>query len=165
MLIYDFVQIDMPVSTVAPRVESGLAWLAPVAVSACQDGEGLLLRAGPGDGCRLTKQVRMTVGAARSRGDAVVVPIRWEATGLTALFPVLDADLEFAPLGPGITQLALMGIYNPPLDGMGSRIDRWVLHRLAQATVRAFLARVAEALADPAASTGPATPASRASSS
>ena len=157
MLIYDFVQIDKPLSTLPPQLESGRAWLAPLAISACQDGERLLLRAGPGGGYRLTKQVCMTVGPARSRGDAVVVPIHWEATGLTALFPVLDADLEFAPLGSDTTQLALSGSYDPPLDGIGSRIDRWVLHRLAQATVRAFLARVAESLADATANSGAPT--------
>jgi len=147
MLIYDFVQIDMPVSAIAPRIESSQDWLAPLAVRACQDGEGLLLRAGLGDGFRrLTKQVCMTVGPAHSRGDALVVPIHWVATGLAALFPVLDADLEFAPLDPDTTQLALLGSYDPPFDGIGSRIDRWALHRVTQATVRTFLARMADTL-------------------
>lgn len=146
MLIHDFVCVEVPVPTVVSLIESGDQWLLPLALSAYREGEALLLRAGPAKGHLLTKRVRMTVGQTRTRGDSLLVPIRWEATGLPGLFPVLDADLDFAPLGGGATQISLWGSYDPPLDGVGMRLDRLVFHRVAEATVRAFLSGVAEAI-------------------
>lgn len=146
MLIHDFVCIDAPAHAVAELVQSGSEWLAPLAVGAYHEGQTLLLRAGPGESGALAKRVRMTVGQSRSREDTVVVPIHWEATGITGLFPVLDAELEFAPVGPDATQLNLWGTYDPPLDGFGVRLDQMIFHRVAEATVRAFLGRVAESV-------------------
>lgn len=146
MLIHDFVYIDAPAEAIAEIVKSGSKWLAPLAAGAYQEGQTLLLRAGPGDSGALAKTVRMTLGPARNREDTVVVPIHWEATGITGLFPVLDADLEFAPIGADTTQVNLWGSYDPPLDGFGVRLDQMIFHRVAEATVRAFLARLADSL-------------------
>lgn len=144
MLIHDFICIDAPAELVAELVKSGSQWLAPLAVDAYQDGQTLLLRAGPGEAGPLAKTVRMTLGQPRNRQDAVVLPIRWEATGVTGLFPKLDAELEFAPVGAATTQLSLWGTYDPPLDGFGIRLDQMIFHRVAEATVRSFLVRVAD---------------------
>lgn len=146
MLIHDFICIEAPAQSVADLVQSGCEWLAPLAAGAYEGGQALLFRAGPGDGLPMAKRVRMTVDPGRNRGDTMVVPIHWEATGPTVLFPRLDADLEFAPVGPDTTQLNLWGTYDPPLDGFGDRLDRLVFHRVAEATVRAFLARVAQSV-------------------
>ena len=74
--------------------------------------------------------------------------LRWEATGTGgALFPVLDADLTLAPDTVG-TVLRLAGAYRPPMGSLGQALDRTILHRLADATIRTFLARVAAQLAD-----------------
>lgn len=79
--------------------------------------------------------------------------LRWEATGPGgSLFPVLDADLTLSP-APGLgsrSVLELAGVYRPPLGLVGQALDRTVLHRVAVATVRRFLARVAAQLADEA---------------
>ena len=73
--------------------------------------------------------------------------LRWEATGAGgALFPVLDADLTLARDGDG-TILRLAGAYRPPLGSLGQALDRAILHRVADATVRNFLARVAAQIA------------------
>jgi hypothetical protein len=56
----------------------------------------------------------------------------------------MDADLEVAPLGDGLTQLAISARYEPPLGALGRAIDRAVLHRVAEATIKDFLDRVAE---------------------
>ncbi len=77
--------------------------------------------------------------------------LRWEATGSGGgLFPVLDADLTLTPApGPGLgSLLTLAGVYRPPLGSLGEALDRAILHRIAVATVRRFLARVAAQLAD-----------------
>ena len=74
--------------------------------------------------------------------------LRWEATGAGGgLFPVLDADLTLAPAGEG-TVLRLAGAYRPPLGPLGQALDRAILHRVADATIRSFLARVAAQLTD-----------------
>jgi len=146
VLIHDFICVEVPVEAVAALLKGGEGWLAPLALGAYAHGEALLVRAGPDDRGLLSKRVRMTVGDPRNRGDAVVVPIHWEATGVSGLFPVLDADLEFAPMGPTATQLNLWGTYDPPLEGFGGRLDRMVFHRVAEATVRAFLHRVASSV-------------------
>jgi hypothetical protein len=40
-----------------------------------------------------------------------------------------------------------MGGYDPPLAGFGRQADRLLLHRVAEASVRSFLTRVAASLA------------------
>jgi len=75
-----------------------------------------------------------------------VMPLRWSATGPTELFPVMEADLEIAPLGEHESQLRLSGSYDPPLGPVGRRLDRLLLHQLAEATVRALLGQLVAAL-------------------
>ena len=64
------------------------------------------------------------------------------------MFPALDADLEVAPLGTGSTQLSISARYVPPLGKIGRLIDRAVLSRVAEATVKDFLDRVAFAVTE-----------------
>jgi hypothetical protein len=71
----------------------------------------------------------------------------WEPLGLDGLFPRLDADLEVGPLGQDRTQLAISARYRPPLGVLGQAIDRVLLHRVAEATVKDFLDRVGQAIA------------------
>jgi hypothetical protein len=88
-------------------------------------------------------QVRELSWTDRSAGLA----LRWEATGAGgALFPVLDADLTIAPAG-AVTMLTLAGSHRPPLGSLGEVLDRAILHRVAAATIRSFLAQVAAQLA------------------
>jgi hypothetical protein len=86
------------------------------------------------------------VGKARDRDAGFVVPLRWSATGPTELFPVMEADLEISPLGARESQLRLSGSYDPPLGLLGRQLDRLLLHQLAEATVRAFLSQLVEAI-------------------
>jgi hypothetical protein len=70
--------------------------------------------------------------------------LRWEATGPGGkLFPVLDADLKLAPAGDQDTLLTMAGVYRPPLGSLGEALDRAILRRVAAATIRSFVARVA----------------------
>jgi hypothetical protein len=79
-----------------------------------------------------------------------MLPVRWEAIGVTGrLFPVFDADLVLTRTDSGKTLVALQGVYRAPLAGVGSGLDRLVLHRVAMATVRSLLRRIAEKLAEP----------------
>ena len=68
---------------------------------------------------------------------------RDEARGL---IPALDADVEVASLGPDRTQLSISARYRAPMGAVGRMLDRALLHRVAEATVKDFLDRVGERL-------------------
>ena len=79
--------------------------------------------------------------------------MRWKAAGPGgALSPALDADIRLTPAGPAVTVLAVSGTYRPPLGTVGAAADRVILHRIAQATIRAFTRHVGTAIVSPAAS-------------
>jgi hypothetical protein len=149
MFLYDFAYVDAPAEHVCARVlENHGTWLSPLATEAAGDGEALRIRVGPvGPIPGMSKVAVVEVGEPHRRADdSLVVPFAWRASGAGAVFPVLTADLEIAGLGSARTQLTLRGRYDPPLGGAGQLLDGLVLHRLAEATVRSFLLRLAEAL-------------------
>lgn len=148
MLVYDFIRISLPVEQVRRRLfaEVGGLW-QHVAEAAYDEGEELLSRVGPfGPVPGLSKAVTLHVGKARDRGEGFVMPLKWAATGPAELFPVMEADLEVAPLGAVESQLRLSGSYDPPLGSVGRQLDRMLLHQLAEATVRALLSQLVAAL-------------------
>jgi hypothetical protein len=122
------------------------------------DGLAGLIRVGPfGDVLGASKLVSVRLLEPVPRDDVMVQPLRWEATGVTGrLFPVLDADLTLAAASAARTLMTLNGAYRPPLAGIGAGLDRVVLHRVATATIRSLLSRIADALAIPAPAAGPA---------
>jgi ribosome-associated toxin RatA of RatAB toxin-antitoxin module len=65
---------------------------------------------------------------------------------LPDLFPVLDGELEVAPLDPERCRVTLTASYVPPLGEVGRQLDHALFHRVAHSTVRAFLDRVADSL-------------------
>ena len=83
-----------------------------------------------------------------TRGESAALALRWEATGPGGrLFPALDADIWLTPAGEHSTRLSLAGVYRPPLAAVGAGLDKAVFHRVADATIRSLLARVADVLA------------------
>jgi hypothetical protein len=149
MLLHDFAYVSIPAARVCERIlANDGGWLAPLAAAAADEGEALRLRVGPVEALpMLGKSVIVRVGQPISRSEMTVVPLTWQATTAPGLFPVLSADLEIAALGDTLTQLTLHGRYDPPLGAIGRRIDRLLMHRIAEATVRGFLVRLAEGLA------------------
>ena len=125
------------------------------------EGQGLA-RVGPlGEVPGVSKLVEVHVLDVVTRGESAVLAPRWQATGPGGgLFPALDADIWLTPAGEGSARLSLAGVYRPPLGALGAGLDRAVFHRVADATARSLLARVADVLAaapqDPA-DTGPGT--------
>ncbi|HEX9065251.1 MAG TPA: hypothetical protein VF843_09090 [Streptosporangiaceae bacterium] len=119
-----------------------------------------LIRVGPlaglPGGSRL---VRVHFRDLAVRGEQAVLALRWEAAGPGGgLFPALDADITLAPDGADGAIMALDGAYRPPLGHVGAGLDRALLHHAATATVRRFLALLAESIVAPAPSpaAGPA---------
>ena len=117
------------------------------------DGLAGEVRVGPFGGVPgMSKLVGVSLLEPVAGDDRVLVPIRWEATGrMGRLFPVLDANLILGPDDPGQAVLRITGVYRPPLAGLGEALDQAVLHRVAAATMKSLLRRIAAPLAGPAA--------------
>jgi hypothetical protein len=120
-------------------------------------GNGLA-RVGPlGAAPGISKLVVVRFSDMAVHQDFAVVAMRWEATGPGgALFPALDADIKLTPAGDDVAILAVSGVYRPPLGGLGAGLDRMVLRRVAQATVRTFTNRIGAAITELAISSGTA---------
>jgi hypothetical protein len=142
-----FVEIAMdPERVVAALHDDPQTWLPGLATDAHQRGDDLLAEVGFGEKVRMRRLVRIELGEPVRAATKTIIPLRWIATGPTGLFPEMDADLEIAPLAPGRCQLAMSARYVPPLGVMGRALDRAVLFRVAEATLKDFLDRVAERL-------------------
>ena len=117
-----------------------------------------LARVGPlGSAPGMSKLVVVRFSDMAVHEDFAVGAMRWEAAGPGgALFPALDADIKLTRVGDDATVLAVSGVYRPPLGGLGAGLDRVVMRRVAQVTIRTFTHRIGAAITDPAVSPGTA---------
>ena len=154
MFVGDEVRLDIGFAAARERLLRLGEGDALMATSAEAYGPGLT-RVGVAGVSKLVRvQARVLSWTDVSAGLA----LRWEAIGSgSGLFPALDADLTLAPAGAG-TMLTLAGAYRPPLGPLGQALDRAILHRVAVATIRDFLARVAAQLADQPVANGAGSP-------
>ncbi|HET9672500.1 MAG TPA: hypothetical protein VFQ40_06585 [Actinomycetota bacterium] len=145
-----FVELPLPPASVEDVLSSDPeAWLRPIAQRANHRGDELLADVGIGERRRVERTVQLRLGTPIRAATKTVVPFSWEALGPTrGLFPTLDADLEIAPLGPARTQVAISARYAPPLGAVGRMLDRAVLHRVAEATIKDFLDQVGQAVVE-----------------
>ena len=121
---------------------------------AYRDLESGLARVGPlGAAPGMSKLVAVRFSDIAVHEHFAIGALRWEATGPGgALFPALDADVKLTCAGDDATVLAVSGVYRPPPGGLGAGLDRVVMRRVAQATIRTFTHRIGAAITDPAAS-------------
>jgi hypothetical protein len=152
MFVRYYVELSLPVAKVEQAVVGSPAgWLSAVAGAAQARGDELLGEVGVGPlGARLGRPVRIHLGEPVRFASGTSLPMGWEPVGLEGLFPRLDATLELGSLGADRTQLAISARYRPPLGGVGRAVDRVLLHRVAEATVKDFLDRVGAAITDQA---------------
>jgi hypothetical protein len=147
MFVGDEMMLDISFPSARARLET--LTRGGLLTSASDDAYGEeitgLMRVGTAGVSRLVRvQFRDLPEQANSAGLA----LRWEVTGPGGmLFPVLDADVELIRAGPEATWLTLAGAYRPPLGAFGEALDRAILHRVASATIRGFLSRIAAGLA------------------
>lgn len=121
------------------------AWVPGMLVAAEDRGSRLLAEVGfDVELGRIDKEVEIAFGAPYRVPSKTLLPMTWRATGATRLFPHLDADIEIAPLGSTRTQLSISARYRPPMGVVGRVLDRAVLHRIAEATIKDFLDRVGD---------------------
>jgi hypothetical protein len=146
MFVGDEVMLDISFPSARARLDSltrgGL--LISASDGAYHEEITGLMRVGPAGFSRL---VRVQFRDLPERANTAGLALRWEVTGPGgALYPVLDADLELIQAGPQSTWLTIAGAYRPPLGALGEALDRAILHRVASATIRGFLSRIAAGL-------------------
>jgi hypothetical protein len=142
-----FVELPMRAATVeGALLRSPQDWVPNLASRANHHGDALLAEVGFGEEVRIARTVAIELGEPLRLPSKTVIPLRWTAAGASGLFPSLDADLEIAPLDPETTQLAMSARYVPPLGILGRVVDRAILFRVAEATLKDFLDRVAQTL-------------------
>jgi hypothetical protein len=147
MFVRYYLELPIPPARVERALLGPPEWLSELADQAQRRGDVLLAEVGVGPlGPRLGRRVAVQLGAAVAFPSMTSLPMTWEPLGLDGLFPRLDADLEVGPLGQDRTQLAISARYRPPLGVLGQAIDRVLLHRVAEATVKDFLDRVGQAI-------------------
>ncbi len=148
MFVRYYLELPLPFEDVerALLADPG-AWVPGLARDAEQRGERLLAEVGfTVAETRIDKRVEIELGNPHRMPTKTILPMSWRAAGAESLFPALDADLEVAGLGPNRTQLSISARYRPPMGALGRVLDRALLHRVAEATIKDFLDRVGEAL-------------------
>lgn len=148
MFVRYYVELPHTLSALETALLSAPADVIPaIARSADERGQHLLTEVGFAiEGHRVSKKVEIEVGAPVQSTTKTWLPISWHATGARGLFPVLEGDLELAPLSLHRTQLSLSARYQPPLGLAGRTVDRALLSRVAEATIKDFVDRVAQAI-------------------
>jgi hypothetical protein len=156
MFVRYYVELVLPAGQVEQALLGAPAgWLSALAGQAQQRGDGLLTEVGVGPlGARLGRRVRVQPGEPVRFPSMTSLPLTWEPVGMEGLLPRLEADIEVGPLGENRTQLAISARYRPPLGVLGRTVDRVLLHRVAEATVKDFLDRVGQAITDHAKADG-----------
>ncbi len=147
MFLRYFIELPLPAAAVEQTLLPTPQWLPLLADQAEARGQQLLAQVGVGRGGHgLRKRVRISFGPIVHYPSRTTLAMTWEPDGGDALFPVLEADLEIGALGADRTQLALNARYRPPLGGIGRVIDRALLHRVAEATVKDFMDQTGQAI-------------------
>ncbi|MDH3306014.1 MAG: hypothetical protein OEO77_00640 [Acidimicrobiia bacterium] len=144
MFVYYFSNVDRPYADLIETLAS--LDLETWAGDAYREGESLRARLSVGDSAAIAKTVQLELGAPMHGARHTTVPLTWSASGTPGLFPRMEADLVLAPVGPRTSQVSMRGSYEPPLGPVGKALDRAVFHRIAEASVKGFVDRIARAL-------------------
>ena len=125
--------------------------LLDVSFAAAQARLASLARVGPlGGRPGMSRLVQVHVRDLVTREGSAALALGWEAAApCGGLFPALDAGIMLTPAGDQASVLELAGAYRPPLRGLGAGLDRAIMHRVATATTRTIMNRVAGGIAHP----------------
>jgi len=146
MFVHYYTDVPVPLADVEQHLNHLRSHLGSWADVAYREGEELRARVGPNDGA-LAKEVRLELGVAEIHRAGLIYPISWSATGAEILFPKLNADLTLSHVGLGQTRIALEGTYDPPLGKLGRVVDRVMLRKVADSTIKTWVDQLANALA------------------
>jgi hypothetical protein len=151
MLVYYYSHVNGTLEQVSSAIVASDSQVSAWARLAYRKGEELRARIDPGVYLP-AKEIEIVLGRPMGRSGSVVIPLDWKATGVGVLFPVMRGDLVLQPLGQELVQVVFRGSYEPPLGVLGRLLDRAVLHRLAEASAKAFLDQLCRAVEETIAS-------------
>ncbi|MGZ4104722.1 MAG: hypothetical protein ACXVQ6_06335 [Actinomycetota bacterium] len=148
MFVYYFTHVRRSFEAVETPMLALIGGFDGFAAAAYREGEALGTPIGVGGNGEplIAKKVRIEVGTPSRASGVTTIPLVWEATGAPGLFPRMEADLIVAGLGADLTQISLRGQYEPPLGAVGRALDRALLHRLAEASVKGFVDRIVHSI-------------------
>jgi hypothetical protein len=138
MFVRSFAELSYPFEEVkSAALGHPRRWLDTI--DGATDGRSFRCDVGPGPHWHeVRKQVRIRLGKPAGAPGRLVIPMTWTPTGAGGLFPRLEGSLEITSLQPGVTLIALMAQYEPPLGALGRLVDGLILHRVASSTLREF---------------------------
>jgi hypothetical protein len=97
-------------------------------------------------GGAITRRVDAEVGSLESGPASLWVPLEWQAFVHPSLFPVMNGELHVSDIGGNGIELRLVGEYRAPLGAVGAVGDVLAGRRVAEKSLRGFLAEVARRL-------------------
>lgn len=137
--------LERPYDTVESRLREGPElWLPGFA----RDGERITgeLSYVQG-GARIRRHTQVNVGPVQRFAYGVTVQVGWKGATHPELYPELEGHLRLEPRQPSGAILRFDARYTPPGGRVGATVDRALMHRVAESTVRDFVDGVAERLA------------------
>lgn len=149
MFIRYYLDLTVPFEDVERTLlDAPATWVPGIALDAEAGGQRLLAEVGfdVDASRRVDKEVEIEIGEPYVIPSKTILPITWRATAAERIFPQLEADIEIAALGAGRTQLSISARYRPPLGAVGRALDKALLHRVAEASVKDFLDRVGDGI-------------------
>jgi hypothetical protein len=145
MFVHYETEVPISIPVVQRALDDFESQLSALADLAYREGQELRSRVGPGFG-NLAKEVRLQIGSPQIHRIGLIYPVSWSALGAEALFPRLNADLVISHVGVHGTRIIMDGTYEPPLGQLGRAVDRILMRRIAESTVKSWVDRLAESL-------------------
>lgn len=97
-------------------------------------------------GGKVHKNVRATIGQAKTTGPWTQIPLSWHAEPMSGLFPTFDGSIEIEEADDRTMTIAVIGTYRPPGSVVGGVADRLVLPHVAEDTIEALVRGLIAAL-------------------
>jgi hypothetical protein len=147
--VYFYTHLPQPETVLAPLLAGDPAvWLPPPAAADGDAWRVTLHAEGALPEALATHDARVWLDEATAHSGGQLRAVQWRSASADRLLPVLEGDLELAPLIGAGCHLALMGTYRPPLSVVGDAGDRLLGHRVAEACVRRFVLDVQNRLSE-----------------
>ncbi len=145
MFLHYEAELPLGMSDVERGLKAVRTDLGSLAIVAYRKGEELRAKVGPATGT-VAKEVRLEIGSPDIHRSGLVYPVKWSAVGPEVLFPRLTAELIVSHVGHDRTKIILDGTYQPPLGQLGKVVDRVLLRRVAESTVKAWMDGLVDSL-------------------
>lgn len=90
-------------------------------------------------GGRVRRRIEVRTGPVQRFAYGVTVRVDWRAAQHPELYPELEGHLRLERRRDSGSSLRLDARYTPPGGAIGATVDRAVMHRVAESSVRGFL--------------------------